>query len=238
MLNRQTSSHHLLLEMGQLHVPIPVPPNHLPSVNEVPKIEVLEPIMVNGLALSPSADVGKERVREEAISPAELVAIDIEGNSEGDYLMRKAGSMRWFGNLTTPRTRSGSTGRSLVMGRGDGGGLAMDHAEDGVHIGRRVVEGHASVLWVVVLVGVAECGMMGTCQPMSSPYMFPTSEQQYSIIPTTPIIHHRPPLYQQCPYAPMSIQLLSSIPSDCFRSINPQPLASSRYSPSASRSQP
>jgi len=30
------------------------------------------------------------------------------------------------------------------------------------------------VWWLVVLVGVAECGMMGTCQPTSSPYMFPT----------------------------------------------------------------
>jgi len=59
----------------------------------------------------------------------------------------------------------------------------MNHAEDVVHTGRRVIEGHASVLWVVVLVGVAEWGMMGTCRPMSSPYMFPTSAQQYSIIP-------------------------------------------------------
>jgi len=38
----------------------------------------------------------------------------------------------------------------------------MDHAEDVVHTRRRVVKGHASMLWVVVLVGVAECGMMGT----------------------------------------------------------------------------
>jgi len=28
---------------------------------------------------------------------------------------------------------------------------------------------------------------MGTCRPMSSPYIFPTSAQQYSIIPTAPI---------------------------------------------------
>jgi len=163
---------------------------------------------------------------------------DIEGDSGGDCLMREAGSTRGSGSLTTPRMRSRSAGRSLVMGRGDSGGLAMDHAEDVVHTGRRIVEGHTSVLWVVVLVGVAECGMMGTCQPISSPYMFPTLVQQYSIIPTAPIIHHRPPLYQQRPYAPMSIQQLSSIPSDCFRSINPQPLARSRRSPSASRPRP
>ena len=125
-------------------------------------------------------------VREEAISPAELISIDIEGDGGGDRLTREAGSTRRFGSLTTPRTRGGSVGRSLVVRRGDGGRFPMNHAEDVVHTGRRVFKGHASVLWVVVLVGVAEWGMMGTCQPMSSPYMFPTSAQQYSIIPTFP----------------------------------------------------
>jgi len=66
--------------MSQLHIPIPVPPNHLPSMNEVPKIEVLEPIMANGLALSLSADFGEERVREEAISPTKLVTVNVEGD--------------------------------------------------------------------------------------------------------------------------------------------------------------
>jgi len=107
----------------------------------------------------------------------------------------------------------------------------MDHAENIIDIRGRVVEGHASMLWVVVLVGVAECGMMGTCQPMSSPYMFPTSAQQYSIIPTAPIIHHHPPLYQQRPYVPMSIQQLSSTPGDCFRSIKPSTLSSVQTQP-------
>ena len=194
--------------------------------------------MTNGLALSLFADFGKRRIREKVFSPAELVAIDIEGDGGGDWLTREARGARQFGSLMTPRTRSGSTGRSLVVGRRDGRGLAMDRAEDIVHTRRKRVKGHASMLWVVVLVGVAECEMMGTCQPMSSPYMFPTLAQQYSIIPTTPIIHHRPPLYQQCPYAPMSIQRPSSIPGDCFRSINPQPLVRSRRSPSASRPWP
>jgi len=83
----------------------------------------------------------------------------------------------------------------------------------------------------LVLEGVAKWGMMGTCRPMSSPYMFPTSAQQYSIIPTAPMSHHRPPLYQQCPYAPMSIQRLSSIPGDCFRSIKPSTLSSVQTQP-------
>jgi len=42
------------------------------------------------------------------------------------------------------------------MRRGGSGRLAMDHAKDVVHIRRRIVEGHASMLWEVVLVGVAE----------------------------------------------------------------------------------
>ena len=182
--------------------------------------------MANGLALSPSADFCEERVKEEMISPAELVSVDVESDGGSDWLTREAGSTRWFGSLTTLGARSRSTGRSLVMRRRDGGGFPMDHAEDVVHTRRTVVEGHADWLaWLVVLVEVAEWGMMGTCQPMSGPYMFPTSAQQYSIIPTVPTSHHRPPLYQQCPYAPMSIQQLSSIPGDRFRFIKPSTLS-------------
>jgi len=152
-------------------------------MNKVPQIEVLEPIVANGLALSSPTDLSEKRIREEAISPVKFVAVDVEGDGRGNCLTREAGGTRQFGSLTTTRTRSGSAGRSLVTGRGDGGGLPMDHTEDVIHTGRRVVEGHASVLWVVVLVGVAECGMMGTCQPMSSPYMFPL---QHNNIPSFP----------------------------------------------------
>jgi len=150
VLDRQTSSHHFLLEVGQLHIPIPVPPNRLPGMNKVLQIEVLEPIVADGLALSSSTNLSEKRIREEAISPVKLVTIDVEGDGGGDCLTREAGGMRWFRSLTTPRTRSRSTGQSLVMGRGDGGGLPMDHTEDVVHTGRRVIEGHASLLWVVV----------------------------------------------------------------------------------------
>jgi len=200
-------------------------------MDEVPQIEVLESIVADGLALGPSTNLSEKRVREVTIPPAELVTVDIEGDGGGDCLTREAGGTRRFGNLMTPRTGSGSAGRSLVVRRRDGGRFPMNHAEDVVHTGRGVIEGHASMLWVVVLVGVAEWGMMGTCRPMSSPYMFPTLAQQYSIIPTTPISHHHPPLYQQCPYAPMSIQQLSSIPSDCFRSIKPSTLSSVQTQP-------
>ena len=131
--------------MGQLHVPIPVPPNHLPGVDEVPQIEVLELIMADGLALSSSTDLSKKRIREATIPPAKLVTIDIEGDGGGDWLTREAGSTRWFGSLTTPRMRGRSMGRSLVVRRGDGGRLPMNHAKDVVHTRGRVIEGHSGI---------------------------------------------------------------------------------------------
>jgi len=156
VLNRQTSSHHLFLEVGRLHVPIPVPPNHLPGVDEVPQIEVLESIMADSLALSSSTNLSKKRIREVTIPPAKLVTVDVERDGGGDRLTREAGSTRWFGSLTTQRTRSGGAGRSLAMRRGNGGRLAIDHVEGVIETGS-IVEGHAySIVWVVVLVGVAE----------------------------------------------------------------------------------
>jgi len=101
--------------------------------------------MVNGLALSLSADFCKERVREEAISPAELVSVDVKGDGGGDWLARKAGSARRSGSLTTLGTRSGSAGQSLVVRRGDGGGFPMKHAEDVVHTRGRIVKRHARI---------------------------------------------------------------------------------------------
>ena len=114
-------------------------------MDEAPQIEVLEPIMADSLALSLSTDLSEKRIREVAISPAKLVAVDVEGNGGGNCLTRETGSMRRFGSLTTPRTRSRSTGRSLIMGRGDGGRLPMNHAEDVVHTRGRVIEGHAGI---------------------------------------------------------------------------------------------
>jgi len=87
-------------------------------MNEVPQIEVLEPIVADSLALSSSTDLSEKRIRKEAISPAKLATINIEGDGGGDYLTREAGGTRRFGSLTTPRVRSGSTGWSLIMGGG------------------------------------------------------------------------------------------------------------------------
>ena len=125
-------------------------------MDEVPQIEVLEPIVADGLALSSSANLSKKRIREEAISPTELVAVDIEGNGRGDWLTRKAGSRRRFWSLTTPRTRSGSMGQSLVMRRRDGGGFPMNHAEVVVHTVRADLGGHLkySRRWSGVRAGV------------------------------------------------------------------------------------
>jgi len=114
-------------------------------MNKVSQVEILEPVVANGLALSSSTDLSKKRIGEEPISSAKLVAVDVKGNGGSDWLTRETGSMRRFGSLTTMRTRSGSTGRSLVMGRRDGGRLPMDHTEDIVHTRGRVIEGHAGI---------------------------------------------------------------------------------------------
>ena len=55
----------------------------------------------------------------------------------------------------TPRTRSRSSGQSLVMRRGDGGRFPMNHAEDVVHTRRRVIERHVDWLVLVEVVDVA-----------------------------------------------------------------------------------
>jgi len=77
--------------------------------------------MADGLTLGPSTNLSKKRIREIAIPPVKLVTIDIEGDDGSNCLTREAGGTRRFGGLMTPRTRSGSAGRSLVVRRGDGG---------------------------------------------------------------------------------------------------------------------
>jgi len=52
-------------------------------MNKISQIEIFEPVMANGLALSSPTDLSKKRIREEAISPAKLVAVDIEGDGGG-----------------------------------------------------------------------------------------------------------------------------------------------------------
>jgi len=101
--------------------------------------------MTDGLALSSSTDLSEKRIREVTIPPTKLVTVDVEGDGGGDWLTREAGSTRRFGNLTTPRTRSRSTGRSLVMGKRDGGRLPMNHAEDVVHTRGRVIKRHSGI---------------------------------------------------------------------------------------------
>jgi len=111
-------------------------------MDKVPQIEVLESIMADGLALSLSTDLSEKRIGEVTIPPVELVSADVEGNGGGDWLTRETGSARRSRSLTTLGTRSGSVSRSLAMRRGNGEGLPMEHAEDVVHMRRRIVEGH------------------------------------------------------------------------------------------------
>ena len=168
-------------------------------MNKVLKIEVLEPIMVNSVALNPFADFGEKRVREEA---------------------RGA---RWFGSLTTLRTRSRSAGRSLAMRRGDGGRLAMDHAKDIVETGS-IAEGHAySMVWVVVLVGVAEWWNDGDS---------PTSEQSLYVPHFgTTILHHSHHTHNPSPPTPISTAPITTHPYINSTHMHPCPFNGSHQSP-------
>jgi len=113
-------------------------------MDKVPQIEVLESVVADGLALSPSTNFSEKRIGEVTIPPAKLVTVDVEGDGGGDRLTREAGSTRWSGSLTTLGTRSWSAGQSLVMRRRDGGRFPMKHAEDVVHTGR-VIERHVRI---------------------------------------------------------------------------------------------
>jgi len=114
-------------------------------VDKVPQIEVLESVVVDGLALSPSTNFSEKRIGEVTIPPVKLITVDVEGDGGGDWLARKAGSARRSGSLMTLGMRGGSAGRSLVVRRGDGGRFPMKHAEDVIHTRRRVVEGHVRI---------------------------------------------------------------------------------------------
>jgi len=70
--------------MSQFHILVPVPPDHLPGVNEVPQIEVLESVVADGLALSPPTNLGEKRVGKITIPPAELVSVDVERDGGSD----------------------------------------------------------------------------------------------------------------------------------------------------------
>ena len=97
MLECQTSSHHLFLEMGQLHVPELVLPDHLPSLDEVLKIEVLKPLRPNTLALSLFPDFSRVGIREEVVSPMALSGQTsvVSGPTSKVTLMKTVDELVW-----------------------------------------------------------------------------------------------------------------------------------------------
>ena len=75
--------------------------------------------------------------------------------------------MRRLGSLLPLRTGCWSTGQGMAIGRRNNAVFPTDGAETV----RRGVKGHDNIMQLMVLVGVAEWGMIGTCRPMSSPYI-------------------------------------------------------------------
>ena len=116
------------------------PPLHPTGDHQIPDVKIFEALP---LLLSMGLDVGQGGIRLEDVSP--LVGILLMVERERLILvfqrtMREASGTR---RLNAPtRVRGWSTrGDLLAVRRRDGGGLAIDHAEDVIEI-RRIVEGH------------------------------------------------------------------------------------------------
>ena len=144
MLQLQASSDPLLLEVRSLHVMELPPPLHPTGDHQIPDVKVLETLP---LLLSTRLDVGQGGVKLEDISP--LVGILLVVERERLILVfqrttREAGRTRRLNAPMRARGRS-MRGDLLAMRRRDGGGLAVDGAEDVVHTGERIIEGHAGI---------------------------------------------------------------------------------------------
>jgi len=143
----QTPSDPLLLEMRSLHVMELPPPLHPTSDHQIPDVKILE---VLPLLLSAGLDVGQGGVRLEDVSPLVGILLMVKGDRlipvfQGT--VRVASSMRRLD--TSTRTRGWNAGSGLLaMRRRDSGGLAIDGAKDVVNGFRSIVEGHDDSLVV------------------------------------------------------------------------------------------
>jgi len=124
----QTPSDPLLLEVRSLHVMELPPPLHPTGNHQIPDVKILEALP---LLLSVGLDVGQGGVRLEDVSPLVGILLMVKGKRlvlVFQRTTRKAGGTR---RLNAPtRARGWSTrGGLLAMRRRDGRGLAVDGTE-------------------------------------------------------------------------------------------------------------
>jgi len=140
----QTPSDPLLLEMRSLHVVELPPPLHPTGNHQVPNIKILEALP---LLLSTGLDVGQGGVRLEDVSPLVGILLMVEGERLVlifQRTTREAGRTRRLDASTRVRRRN-TRSDLLAMRRRDSGGLAVDGAEVLINYRGRVVEGHAGI---------------------------------------------------------------------------------------------
>ena len=117
------------------------PPLHPTGNHQIPDIKIFETLP---LLLSTGLDVGQGGVRLEGVSPLVGILLMVE---EDRLILVFQGTVRVASGtrrLDAPtRTRGWNTGSGLLaMRRRDGGGLAVDGAEDIVNGLRSIIVGH------------------------------------------------------------------------------------------------
>jgi len=124
----QTPSDPLLLEMRSLHVMELPPPLHPTGNHQIPDIKILEALP---LLLSTGLDVGQGGVRLEDVPPLLGILLMVKGERlvlVFQRTMREAGGTRRLDAPTRVRGRN-ARGDLLAVRRRDSGGLAIDGAE-------------------------------------------------------------------------------------------------------------
>jgi len=144
MVQLQTPSDPLLLEMRSLQIMELPPPLHPTGNHQIPDIKILE---VLPLLLSVGLDVGQGGVRLEDVSPLMGILLMVKGERlvlVFQRTRREAGGTRRLDAPMRARGRN-ARGNLLAVRRRDGGGLAVDGAEVLVDHRGRIIEGHVGV---------------------------------------------------------------------------------------------
>jgi len=139
----QTPSDLLLLEMRSLHVMELPPPLHPTGNHQIPDVKIFEALP---LLLSAGLNIGQGGVRLEDVSPLVGILLLVEGERLILVFQRTTREASGARRLNAPTRARGQSVRSglLAMRRRNGGRFAIDYVE-GVIETRRIIEGHDRV---------------------------------------------------------------------------------------------
>jgi len=133
MVQLQTPSDPLLLEMRSLHVMELPPPLHPTGDHQIPDVKILEALP---LLLSMGLDVGQGGVRLKDVSPLVGILLMVEGKRLIPVFQRTTREASGARRLDTPMRARGQSARSglLAVRRRDGGRFAIVRADLGGHL--------------------------------------------------------------------------------------------------------